>query len=396
MKFVPNVLIVATHPIQYQVPWFQALAKRSDINLEVLFLSILNSQEQGVGFGIDFQWDIPLLEGYKWSEAKEFIFKTGRKGFFAQSISRSKVLIQKLKPDIVILTGWQVLPLLQILFVCKFLKIPCIVRGESNSLKPRPLWVRLIHRQLISHYDAFLVIGKANHDFYVENGASKNRLFNCPYFIDNQRFILSSAALSIQRDLLRKKWQITPSATCFCYVGKLEPKKRIFDLLEALRLLKTQSHDLLVHLLVVGTGQLMTEAQSFVSEYNLPVTFAGFLNQSEISQAYVAADCLVLASDYGETWGLVVNEAMACGLPAIVSDRVGCGKDLVKTGKTGEIVPFGNTVALSESLQKFSLEPSNLQQMGENARQLVSDQYAIANTVTGTIAAINSLLTKNF
>ena len=81
--------------------------------------------------------------------------------------------------------------------------------------------------------------------------------------------------------------------------------------------------------------------------------WAGFLNQSQLGEAYAIADCLVLPSDWGETWGLVVNEAMATGLPCVVSDRVGCGPDLVVPGVTGDVVPFGDVPALSAALQKL-------------------------------------------
>ena len=391
MSSIPKILIVATHPIQYQVPWFQALAKRDDINSEVLFLSILDAQQQGTGFGIAFKWDIPLLDGYQWSVAEEFLHKTKHSGFFSKYISDPISLLKNSQPDIVILTGWQALPLLQLLGACKFLKIPCVVRGESNNLKPRPIWVRLLHQQLLKLYDAFLVIGIANRLFYIENGVPEHKLFSCPYFIDNQRFAISAEHLQPQREEIRDRWQIHRSAVCFCYVGKLETKKRILDLLEALRLLKMRSTNYSIHLLIVGTGELMNEAQNFAKKNQLSVTFAGFLNQSEIAQAYVAADCLVLPSDYGETWGLVVNEAMACGLPAIVSDRVGCASDLVESGVTGEVFPFGDTVILSQIIELASGNILQLKQMGKNAHQRVFDRYSITQLIEGTLKSIQYL-----
>ena len=91
---------------------------------------------------------------------------------------------------------------------------------------------------------------------------------------------------------------------------------------------------------MVGSGELEGTCHQQAERRGLPVTFTGFLNQGEIADAYAAADALVLPSDSGETWGLVVNEAMACGLPAIVSDHVGCVADLVIHGQTGLIFPL--------------------------------------------------------
>lgn len=74
-------------------------------------------------------------------------------------------------------------------------------------------------------------------------------------------------------------------------------------------------------------------------------------------RAYVAADVVVLPSDYGETWGLVINEAMATGLPAIVSNRVGCAGDLVVDGETGAVTPFGEPSAIAQKLVALAKNP---------------------------------------
>ena len=142
-----------------------------------------------------------------------------------------------------------------------------------------------------------------------------------------------------------------------------------------------------IYMLMVGDGELKFQCEAFARENNLPVTFTGFLNQSEIIRAYVASDCLVLPSDYGETWGLVVNEAMACGLPAIVSDRVGCGPDLVKEGVTGSVFPFGDVDTLAEKLIWFAQNPEKTKAMGEQAKKLIQ-KYSVEEVVKGTVDAI--------
>jgi glycosyltransferase involved in cell wall biosynthesis len=93
---------------------------------------------------------------------------------------------------------------------------------------------------------------------------------------------------------------------------------------------------------------------------------------------------LVLPSDYGETWGLVVNEAMACGLPAIVSDRVGCGPDLVSAAGAGFIFPFGDHALLSAAMRRMASEPSQAQQMGERAKKRLA-RYSIESAVAGVL-----------
>src|SRR5439155_25714157 len=108
-----------------------------------------------------------------------------------------------------------------------------------------------------------------------------------------------------------------------------------------------------------------------VQDAHLPIRFAGVLSQSEIARASLAADAPVLPSDGEETWGLVVNEAMRCGRPCLVSDRVGCGPDLVVTGKTGFVFPLGDVEALIAQMVECAARPELLIAMGENAAETI-------------------------
>ena len=381
-----KVVIVSTHPIQYQVPWLQRLAAEKHTDLEVYYALLPDQDQQGVGFGVSFAWDIPMLEGYRCRVMHNNRSAPALRGFFSSSTPEIYSLLAQARPDAVIITGWHALPLLQTLWACIRLRIPRIVRAESNGMRRRPWWVRMLHRLLISRFDAFLAIGRANREFYRQYGIAEGSIFSSPYFVDNGRFNDQRQKLLNERSALRAEWHIPEGHTCFLFAGKLEPKKRIVDLLLALD--SARRVEPAVHLLVVGTGELMDEARRLVEDMNLPVTFAGFLNQTEITRAYVAADCLVLPSDFGETWGLVVNEAMVCGLPAVVSDRVGCGPDLIEPGVTGAIFTCGDIDALSMKLVELASDRESLVRMGENAKDRVKN-YSVEQAVAGTLQAIN-------
>jgi glycosyltransferase involved in cell wall biosynthesis len=386
-----KVAIVATHPIQYQVPWFQKLARHDGLELKVYYALLPGERQQGIGFGVPFAWDIPLLEGYDWEALPNERETPALSGFFSSSTPAVRSALAEARPDVVIITGWHALPLLQALWAAARLGIPRIIRGESNAMRKRPAAVKLLHRAMLAQFDAALAIGKANRDFYLQYGVAPQSIFETSYFVDNRRFDDQYRALSGERQAVRAQWSVPEDHTCFLYAGKLEPKKRIMDLLCALEAARKTDHGL--HLLVAGTGELMTEARAFVESRRLPVTFAGFLNQTEIARAYVAADCLALPSDFGETWGLVVNEAMVCRLPAIVSDRVGCGPDLVEEGITGTVFPFGNIDALAERMLAMASNKQRLASMGQQAYERVKD-YSVERAVNGTISAIDYVLNK--
>lgn len=383
-----RIAIVATHPIQYQVPWFQALAREAQVELKVYFALLPDAAQQGIGFGVPFQWDIPLLDGYAWERLPNARAQPRLGGFFASSTPAIGERLREWRPAAVVITGWNAAPLLQALAACARLRIPAIVRGESNALRRRPLAVRMAHRALLRRFAAYLAIGQANAAFYRGYGIADARIFAAPYFVDNDRFLRAAQALAPQRRELRARWGIPEDAACFAFVGKMEAKKRPSDLVEAMARLPASRK---AHALFVGTGALEAEVREAARARGVSCSFAGFLNQSEIAAAYVAADVLVLPSDFGETWGLVVNEAMACGRPAIISDRVGCGPDLVEAGVTGEVFRFADSGALARAMEALC-EPDRARRYGAAAQARVLGSYTVQRSVEGTLAAVDAVV----
>ena len=340
--------------------------------------------------------------------------------------------------DAVIINGWVVKACLQALWACRRAGIPAILRCEACDLQPRAWWKTLVHRALLKQFSAFIAIGTANRNFYRRRGVPPERIVDGFYCVDNDRFQRVLQEGREGRDEARRTWGVPSDAVCFLFSGKFEPKKRPMDLLRALSALysgehgarsaegrvaalstehtedtegevnheRPETHDRgeewsscgkagksgkgaarPVHLLMVGDGELRAECEAYAKAHRLPVSFAGFVNQSEMPHAYVAADCLVLPSDHGETWGLVVNEAMACGLPAITSDRVGCHPDLILPGRTGSTFPCGDIEALAETMTRLASAPAALRAMGRNACEHIR-RYSVTVLVEGTLAAL--------
>lgn len=384
--------ILTTHPIQYQVPWFRLLAATPGIDLTVFFCLIPDERQQGDGFGVAFKWDLPLLEGYSYRVLENVAKNPSVSSFGGCDTPEIEQVVGEGGFDTFIVNGWVVKSCLQLLRACRRHRVPCIVRGESNDIRSRASWKRLIHRILLSRYSAVLFIGEGNRRFYLGNGVPAEKLFFAPYCIENARFLQGVDALRGLREQIRCSWSMPSEAVIFVFCAKFIDKKRPMDLLQALVLLKETSGGLDgMHLLMVGSGELLDACKAFAAENVLPVTFAGFLNQSEMARAYAASDCQVLPSDSGETWGLVVNEGMACGLPAIVSDQVGCHFDLITPGETGEVFPMGDIVALARCMRKAASEPLALRRMGEAAKLRVLTRYNHEEVRRGTLAALDYL-----
>ena len=385
-----RLLIASSHPIQYHSPLFRQLSDDPAIDPDVLYLTLPTAETQGLGFGNAFTWDVPLLEGYRWHQAtsgRGLGITSGYRGVWLRHPGRELGWgPDRQRPAAMLLTGWHFLGLVQLFLSAKLRRIPVLLRMDSNDFRPRSWILDSIYRVLFSGVDVVLTVGTANARWCRLNGISVNRIVSSPHFVDNSYFSERSASLrSSQRQQLRRRWQIPDDAFCFLFAGKLQPKKRPQDLLEALALLQPNaaSDPRPLHLLMVGTGELEAHCRSQVDALQLPVTFGGFLNQSEIPAAYAVSDCLVLPSDHGESWGLVVNEAMACGLPAIVSDLVGCAEDLVLPGVTGAVVPCANPAALAQSMKAMAANPEQAALMGEQARELILTHYTIDAAAEG-------------
>ena len=384
-----QLVIFTTHPIQYQVPWFRALAHVPGIDLDVIFSYIPAAEAQGVGFGTAFSWDIPLFEGYRHRVLKASHLPASVPRFAKQWARGIGAALDQIKPDAALVLGWQEISLLQAVLACRRRGIPIILRGESNAKRQRPAHVQAVHRAYFKLFDAFLAIGKSNADLYSLAGVPPERIFTAGYFVDNERFLSAAEGMRADRAALRRKWSISDAGICLAFVGKLEPKKQVTQFLAALAHARDRGAP--VEGLIVGSGEQLAEAKSYVASHALPVTFAGFLNQSEIVTAYVAADALVLPSDYGETWGLVVNEAMATGLPAIVSDRIGSAGDLVVDGATGLVVPFADTPALAAAMMSLSQDSALRKRMGASAQARVLAEYSISQAVARTKTSLEFL-----
>lgn len=383
-----RLAMVTTHPIQYQVPWLRLLAAHPAVDLTVYFAMLPDAREQGSEFGVSFAWDLPLLGGYTHRMLPNVAARPSLTEYSGCDTPSIVGELRRERFDAVIVNGWVAKTCLQALLGCRLSGTPCIVRGEANGLRARAGWKLAIHRLLLAQYSAVCSIGQRNREYCLARGVPASRIFATPYCVDNERFAASAAGW-LERESragLRQRFGLHPQRTTFLFSGKYVKKKRPADLVEALRVALAQGADLQV--LIVGSGPL--EPLLRERARGLPVAFAGFLNQTEIAAAYAASDCLVLPSDAGETWGLVVNEAMACGLPALVSDEVGCAPDLVESGVTGRVFRCGDVQDLAEAMREMQAA-ARCEELGNAARARVESGYHFRRVVEGVLAAVDSV-----
>ncbi len=242
--------------------------------------------------------------------------------------------VRSFRPNVVVIGGYYHPTSFLAGYEAKRLGAKLVLWSESTLRDRRSHTALLgwIKRQIVGACDGFLVPGRASREYLRTYGAKDPRIVTAPNAVD-VRFFAGQAA-SLRREGFRSPSR-AGGPVALLFVGRLSPEKGLPVLLEALR--RVQLGGLGATLNVVGDGPARGEYEALRARHGLHgVEFLGFRQQTELPAFYVASDLLVVPS-VSEPWGLVVNEAMACGLPVICSENVGAAYDLVEDGVTGFI-----------------------------------------------------------
>lgn len=377
--------ILTTHPVQYHVPFFRAIVDIGiDIDVAYFHQGAAGRRTRDAEFGIDIEWDMDLLSGYKYQfltpTVNDYRLQTQLRalpGLLWWALANRQVPL--------LLVGWSLhvfwlVWLLRILF-----RMPVISFSETTprsfaSFKKSRWRIRLLD-WLLKHSKACLYIGLDNRQFLLNHGVDGTRLFHTPYSVDNSHY--QQFDTIDNRESLYAQFGLKADLPTFLFVGKFVENKRTLELLEAYVAAGLEDK---AQLLYVGDGHLRQALEARIVSLGVEnVQVVGFLNYTQIPTAYAVSNVLCLLST--ETWGLVVNEAMACGCPVIVSDAVGSRADLV-TSETGWVVPLDDKQALIDTLCLAYEQQSHWPRMGEAARSRVSE-HTFARMAEGVKRAIS-------
>jgi len=373
-----RLAVVVSHPIQYYAPLFRALAQR--IDLHVFFGQTLTAAQQAsAGFDTAFDWDVDLVSGYRSTFLNNVATKPGPDHFFGCDTPEIGALLKNGAFDAVLVFGWYLKTLHQAIWAAKRLGIPVLVRGDSQLGLPRNLLAQaakaVAYPPMLRAFDAALYVGKRSRDYYERYRYPARQLFFSPHCVDSSWF---AARATTEAGLdLRTSLGIGPDEKVILFAGKLLPFKRPLDVVDACGGISG------VHVLIAGTGELEGALVERAASLRVQLHRLGFLNQTKMPAAYAAADLLVLPSTQRETWGLVTNEALACGTPVIVSEAVGCAPDLAADGIAGRSFPLGDVAALRRTIVEALNDPPEAAAVAAK-----SDAYGLGAAVDGVEAGL--------
>lgn len=389
-----RLAIVVSHPTQYYSPWFRWVAAHSGLSIRVFYLWNFGVTEQrDPRFQTSFKWDLDLLSGYEAEFVPNRARRPGPESFWGFDNPTLTSRLAAWRPDTVLLFGYAWASHLRVIAWCRWHGVPLIFRGDSHFIgrgQPR-LASRLMLRTLYKQCAAFLAVGSANRDYFTALGAPAEKIFCAPHSVDHQLFDPVAREHREAATALRAQLGLAASTRVVLFAGKFVPAKQPMELLEAFLALEKNDSALVF----VGDGpeksSLLARAEGAAHQ----VYFLPFANQSEMPARLLLADIFALPSrGHYETWGLAVNEAMHMGVPALVSDRVGCQRDLVAEGETGWVFSADDPGALADRLS-VALHAVTQPETRERLRHAVLARisgYTYAQTTAGLTQALETVL----
>jgi glycosyltransferase involved in cell wall biosynthesis len=352
-----GLVIIETHPIQYHAPVYRALQQRFRVPVTAVYgsdFSLAGYRDQE--FGESFAWDTDLLSGY----SAEFLARQAEGGASTAEATTTRGLrgvLHRLQPEAILLVGYRPRFFRGAILNALGTGRPLLFRAETTDHARSRSWIKSwVRDRLLSalyrRCARLLFVGQRSRQHYLRLGCSEQRLISSPYCVDTAAFQTDDLARDRLREPTRHFLGISANQKVVLFSGKLSRRKGVDVLMQAVRRLSTHLRQQIV-LVFLGNGELRDELERCASEEPaLETRFAGFQNQTRLSAYYHAADLLVLPSIHSETWGLVVNEALHHGVPAVVSEAVGCGPDLIEPGVTGEVCAADSPDSLADTLQR--------------------------------------------
>lgn len=399
-----RVAYLVSHPIQYQAPLLRRIAREPEIDLTVFFgsdFSVKGYKDHGFG-GVGVKWDIPLLDGYR----HEFLPVIRDNARVTPTTPMNYGIARRLRGnqnqpafDVLWVHGYASVNALHGIAAAKALGIPVLIRAESwlgdrerSGMKLAAK--RLFFRTLAQMIDGVLPIGTLNSEYWRYYLGENFPQFLMPYAVDNEYFQQRSLQAVPRREELRRELDLSPDRPVILFASKLQSRKRADDLLNAYKLLSpAPGIDPHPYLVIVGDGEQRQSLERLAQETGFKsIRFCGFRNQSELPGFFDLSSVFVLPSRH-EPWGLIVNEVMNAGRAVIVSDEVGCQRDLITDGVEGAIFPAGDVKALSDALRRTLATPETAAEMGRRAKERIS-RWSYEEDIRGLRRALATVSKK--
>jgi glycosyltransferase involved in cell wall biosynthesis len=364
----------------YRIPVFNALAQENGIDLHVIFLAETDPKlRQWLVYKDEILFSHEVLPSWR-----------GRLGERNLLLNWGlSAALRRASPEAILCGGYNYPAFWEAGWWARRHRVPFMVWVESTAREQRS-WrssVEALKRTFLRSCNAFVVPGKSSAEYLQKYNVQQRAVFSAPNAVDTAFFARSAAAIRADASAFRRQLGLPPRY--FLFAGRLVPEKGIFDLLAAYGRLVPELRAN-VGLVLVGDGPARARlSQSAARISPGQVQLAGFAQREALAAYYALADALIFPTR-SDPWGLVVNEAMACGLPIVTTSAVGCAADLLAGGWNGYVVSPGDDAGLAAAMDCLARNPGLRAQMGTSSRLKIR-QYSPQMCAAGIAQATASL-----
>ncbi len=367
----------------YRIPVFNVLARRAGLDLHVIFLAETDEAlRQWRVYKDEIRFSHQILSSWRWRAGKSSLLIN--RGLWAA--------LNRVNPQVIICGGYNYAASWEALLWARRRGVRFVLWSESNGEDARRgwAWVESLKAYFLRHCDGFVVPGKASFEYLRSLGSPEASISTAPNAVDNSLFAAQAENARAHATQFREKLKLP--ARFILFVGRLVPEKGVFDLLEAYAKLESGLRSE-VGLVFAGDGVSREELAQRAKRISPGmVCFPGFAQREDLAGLYALAEALVLPT-HSDPWGLVVNEAMACGLPIIVSSVAGCSADLVEDGWNGYVVPPRDSEKLSVAVDSLARQPELKPRMSARSSERIRN-YSPQACADGLAAAAISAGTE--
>lgn len=374
-----KVVIVTNIPNPYRVPLFNEVNRQlaaNGIELKIIFGASGYARRKFKLDMNDCKFDYEILN------SKKIHFGDDEKMYFSYK-GLSNVLRNE-RPDAIIVSGFSIVTM-RLWLRSFFQRTKYIIwSGSIEKAGHQNSWIKLLLRKrLLKRAIAFISYGSKSAEYFQKLGAERSSVFTAINTVDTEFFLNRTKSLKGSLKNSEGKKHLT-------YVGYLSQRKNVSKVLEVIKKLAETRQDFILDL--VGEGDDRLALESYVNENDLSgiVKFHGFVQKEQLPEIFATSDCFLFQTDF-DIWGLVLNEAMAAGLPCISSVNAGATDDLIMEGETGFKMDYNNTEAVAEKINWILDHEKEARQIGENASRFISEKVGIGASAEGFIKAIESV-----
>ncbi len=380
-----RVLLLNNVPAPYFDPLFARVGREAGWELTVCYSSDWNR---------DVGWE---AEAVAQNDAHRTVIldrrKPDLKARFGSSVAASAALFEMLRreqPDCLLIYGYTLLPQMTALLWAMAAKTPYVLAGDANVYNDaatgwkrfvKSVWLKLVVRCAA----ALLAVGTANRLFWQSYGAQAERIFDARFAVDNEFFARESLARGAEAQRLRQELGLAGKVV-FLFVGRLVKRKNVDLILHAAR----QLNDKRIAVVIAGSGE-ERESLEALAAGDARIVFAGNVAPKELPLFYALADALILPAGR-EPWGLVVNEAMACGLAVIAHKHCGAAVDLVDAENGARLDGF-SVDELAAAIRRIATDQMLRHSMQQRSRERIQD-WTIEAAARGIIQAVEAAARK--